>query len=44
MHLDLNVDHTVTNLLYANTEYSEQVNIKTYEVIQKYFAGTGQFC
>ena len=33
------VDRMVRNLLYANTEHIDEINIKAFEMIQNYFAG-----
>ena len=40
---DLTFEPTVRNPLYGNTEHSEQVNVKTFEIIQNYIAETGWF-
>ena len=39
---DLNFESTVRNLLYDNTDHSEQGNIKAFEMIQNYIAEAGQ--
>ena len=40
---DLNLEPTVRNPLNGNTEHSELVNIKAFEIIKNYIVETGQF-
>jgi len=40
---ELEFQPTIRNLLYGNTEHSEQVNIKAFLVIQNYISATGRF-
>ena len=40
---DLQFHPMVRSLLFGNTEYSKEVNMKAYEVIQNYFTVTSQF-
>ncbi len=40
---ELQFQVTISNLLYGNTEHSEQVNIKAFLIIQNYISATGRF-